>query len=149
MGEDRKLMSFHLKIYVILFNSFSMCLLDHIDVFLMFLLLPVIKNKTIIQNKTEDRKSVTSYNWARLAIPWKLFKPNKPTRQLSSWKFEILRWFNITDYTLQNTFQDHTLHLPHIWQGCLPRMCLYSYFDRCKKFFLRYYFTIIVHISQT
>ena len=91
-----------------------MCLLDHIDVFLMFLLLPVIKNKTIIQNKTEDRKSVTSYNWARLAIPWKLFKPNKPTRQLSSWKFEILRWFNIIDYTLQNTFQDHTLHLPHI-----------------------------------
>ena len=30
--------------------------LEHIDVFLMFLLLLAIKNKTIIQNKTEDRQ---------------------------------------------------------------------------------------------
>ena len=43
-----------------------MFLLEHVfDVFRMFLLLPAIKNKTIIQNKTEDRQSVTSFNWAR------------------------------------------------------------------------------------
>ena len=61
VGGDRKLMHFHLKIYVILFNSFCVFLLEHIDVFLMFLLLPAIKNKTIIQNKTEDRQSVASF----------------------------------------------------------------------------------------
>ena len=55
-------MCFHLKIYLILFNSFCMFWLEHIDVFLMFLLLLAIKNKTIIQNKTEDRQSVTSSN---------------------------------------------------------------------------------------
>ena len=61
VGGGRKLMCFHLKIYVILFNSFCVFLLEHIDVFLMFLLLPAIKNKTIIQNKTEDRQSVASF----------------------------------------------------------------------------------------
>ena len=53
VGGDRKLMCFHLKIYVILFNTFCVFLLEHIDVFLTFLLLPAIKNKTKIQNKTE------------------------------------------------------------------------------------------------
>ena len=43
-------MYFHLKVYVILFNSFCVFLLVHIDVFLMFLLLLAIKNNTIIQN---------------------------------------------------------------------------------------------------
>ena len=56
----RKLMCFHLKICVILFNSFCVFLLGHIDIVLMFLLLPVTKNKTIIQNKTEGRQSATS-----------------------------------------------------------------------------------------
>ena len=56
----RKLMCFHLKIYVILFNSFCVFLLEHFDVFLMFLLLPAIKSKTIMQNKTEDKQSVAS-----------------------------------------------------------------------------------------
>ena len=86
-------MCFHLKIYLILFNSFCMFWLEHIDVFLMFLLLLAIKNKTIIQNKTEDRQSVTSSNWARRTNPRQLFKPNKPTRQLSFWeiqKFEVV-----------------------------------------------------------
>ena len=44
-GGGRKLMPFHLKIYVILFNSIYVFLLEHIDVFWMFLLLPAIKNK--------------------------------------------------------------------------------------------------------
>ena len=49
--------------HVILLNSFYVFLLEHVfDVFRMFLLLPAIKNKTIIQNKTEDRQSVTSFN---------------------------------------------------------------------------------------
>ena len=56
VGGGRKLMCFHLKIYVILFNSFCVFLLEHIDVFGMFLLLPAIKNKTIIENETEDRQ---------------------------------------------------------------------------------------------
>ena len=56
VGGGRKLMCFHLKIYVILYNSFCVFLLEHIDVFGMFLLLPAIKNKTIIENKTEDRQ---------------------------------------------------------------------------------------------
>ena len=55
MGEGRKL-CFQLKIYVIFFNSFCVFLLEHIDVFGMFLLLPAIKNKTIIENETEDRQ---------------------------------------------------------------------------------------------
>ena len=55
MGEGRKL-CFQLKIYVIFFNSFCVFLLEHIDVLGMFLLLPAIKNKTIIGNKTEDRQ---------------------------------------------------------------------------------------------
>ena len=70
VGGDRKLMCFHLKIYEILFNSFCVFLLEHIDVFSMLLLLPVIKNKTIIQNKTEDRQSVASSQ---------LSETNKPT----------------------------------------------------------------------
>ena len=144
-GRGRKLMSFHLKIYVILFNSFCVFFMrSTLMFFLMFLLLPAIKNKTIIQTKTEDRKSVTSSNWERLTNPWKFFKPNKPTRQLSFWEFKILKWFYIIYYTLQ----DHTIHQLHFLQGFLPNS-LYSYSDRCKKFFLRYYFTIIVHISQT
>ena len=98
VGGGRKLMCFHLKIYVILFNSSCVFLLEHIDVFWIFLLLPTIKNKTIIQNKTEDRQSVTSSSWARLTNPL----------QLSFWEFKILRWFTIIDYTLQNKLQDHT-----------------------------------------
>ena len=89
VGGDRKLMCFRLKIYVILFNSFCVFLSEHIDAFWMFLLLPAIKNKTIIQNKTEDRQSGRSSSWARLTNPWKLFKPNKPTRQLSFWEFRF------------------------------------------------------------
>ena len=100
VGGGIKLICFHLKIYVILFNSSCVLLLEHITV-------------TIIQKKTEDRQSVTSSSWARLTNPWKLFKPNKPTRQLSFWEFKILRWFTIIDYTLQNTLQDHTLDLLH------------------------------------
>ena len=60
MGWGKKLMCFHLKIYIILFNSFCVFLLEHINVFGMFLLLPAIKNKILIENKTEDWKSVTS-----------------------------------------------------------------------------------------
>ena len=37
LGGGRKLMRFHLKTYVILFNSFHVFMLDHIDVFWMFL----------------------------------------------------------------------------------------------------------------
>ena len=33
-----------------------MFLLEHIDIIGMFLLLPAIKNKTIIENKTENRQ---------------------------------------------------------------------------------------------
>ena len=33
VGGDRKLMCFHLKIYVILFNSFCVFLLEYIDAF--------------------------------------------------------------------------------------------------------------------
>ena len=150
VGWGRKLMRFHLKIYMILFNYFCVFLLEQIDVFWMVLLLPAIKNKKIIQNKSEDRQSVTSSSWARLTNPWKLFKLNKPTRELNICEVKILRWFNITDYTLQNTLQDHTLHWSYFLQGCLlpASLCLYSYSDRCKKFFLRYCFTIIVQISQ-
>ena len=50
-------MCFHLKVYVILFNSFCVFLLEHIDAFGMFLLLPAIKSKTIIGNKTDDSQS--------------------------------------------------------------------------------------------
>ena len=110
VGLGRKLTSFHLKIYVILFNYFRVFLLEHIDVFWMFLLLPSINTNTIIQNKIEDRKSVIPSSWARLTNPWKLFRLNKPTRQLSFWEFKILRWFTITDYTLLNTLQDHALY---------------------------------------
>ena len=39
VGGGKKLMCFHLKVYVILFDSFCMFLLEHIDVFWMFLLL--------------------------------------------------------------------------------------------------------------
>ena len=60
VGWGRKLMRFHLKIYIILCNSFCVFLLEQIDVFWMVLLLPAIKNKKIIQNKSEDRQSVTS-----------------------------------------------------------------------------------------
>ena len=59
-------MCFHLKIYVILFKSFCVFLLEHIDVFSMLLLLPNIKNKTILQNKTEDRQLATSSNRVRM-----------------------------------------------------------------------------------
>ena len=115
MGGDWKLIYFHLKIYAILFNSFCAFLLEQTDVFGMFLLLPTIKKKKkkkIIENKTEDRQSVTSLQLKRdLTNPWKLFKPNKPTTHLSFWEFKILRWFAIIDYTLQNRLQDHTLHL--------------------------------------
>ena len=92
VGWDRKLMCFHLKIYVILFNSFSLFLLEHIGVFWMFLLLPAVE-------------------WD-LTNPWKLFKPNELTWQLSFWDLRIWRWFTIIDYTLQNTLQDH-MHLLH------------------------------------
>ena len=109
VGGGRKL-CFHLKIYLKLFNSFCVFLLEHIGFFWMFLLLLAITMNTIIQNKREDRQSVTSFSWARLTRPWKLLKPNKPTRQLSFWEFKILRWFTIIDYTLQNTLQDHALH---------------------------------------
>ena len=108
MGGGEKLMCFHLRIYLKLFNSSCVFLLEHIDVFWMFLLLSAIKNKTIIQNKTEDWHSVTSSNWVRLTNLYKVFKPSKPTRQLSFWEFKILRWLNILDYTLQNALQDHT-----------------------------------------
>ena len=55
MGGGRKIMCFHLKIYVILFNFFCVFLLEHIiDFFGMFLLLLAIKNETIIENKMED-----------------------------------------------------------------------------------------------
>ena len=93
VGGGRKLMRFHIKVYVILFNSFCVFLLENIDV----LLVLSIKNNTIIQNKTGDRQSITSSSWARLTNPWKLFKSNKPTRQLSFWEFKILRWFTIID----------------------------------------------------
>ena len=33
VGEGRKVMPFHLKVYVILFNSFCVFFLEHIDVF--------------------------------------------------------------------------------------------------------------------
>ena len=59
VGGDRKLICFHLKIYVILFNSFCLFLSEHIDVFWMFLL-PTVKSKTVIQNKKKDRQSVAS-----------------------------------------------------------------------------------------
>ena len=108
VGRGEKLMCFHLRIFLKLFNSSCVFLLEHIDVFWMFLLLPAIKNKTVIQNKTEDRQSITSSNWVRLTNLYKVFKPSKPTRQLSFWEFKILRWLNILDYTLQNALQDHT-----------------------------------------
>ena len=109
-------MCFHLKIYV-LCNSFCVFLLERIDVFWMFLVLPAIKNKTIIKNKTEDRQSVTYSSWARLTKAWKLFKPNKPTRQLRFWEFRILRWFTVIDYTVQSTPQDHIhLIIASFWQ---------------------------------
>ena len=66
MGWGRKLLCFHRKIYLILVNFFCVFLLEHIDVFWMFLLLPAIKSKA------KDRQSVTSSNWARLTNPWKL-----------------------------------------------------------------------------
>ena len=89
-----ELMCFHLKVYAILFNSFCVFLLEHVNVFWIFLLLLAIKGTTIIQNKTEDRQSATSSNWARLTNPWKLFKPNKITRQLSFWEFKINNWLS-------------------------------------------------------
>ena len=49
VGRGRKLMCFHLKIYVILSNTFCVFLLGHIDAFWMFLLLPAVKSKTIKQ----------------------------------------------------------------------------------------------------
>ena len=48
-------MCFYLKIDVTLFNSLCVFLLEHIDVFGMFLLLPAKNDKTI-ENKTEDRQ---------------------------------------------------------------------------------------------
>ena len=62
--------------------------------------MPTLKNNTIIQNKREDRQSVTSSSWVRLTNPWKLFKPNKPPRQLRFWEFKILRWFTIINYSI-------------------------------------------------
>ena len=111
-GGGKKIMCFHLKIYVMLFNSFCVFLLEHIDAFWMFLQLPAIKNNTIIQNKEEDRISVTSSSWARLTNAWKLFKPNKPTRQLSFWEFKILRLFTIIDYiyTSKYTSRSYKFH---------------------------------------
>ena len=73
-------MCFHLKIYVILFNSFCVFLLEHIDVFSTLLLLPDIKNKTILQNKTEDRQ---------------LDHILQQSENESLWEFKILRQFNI------------------------------------------------------
>ena len=102
MGGDRKLMFFHLEIYVILFNSFCLFLLEHIDVFWMFLLLPATKNKTIIQNKQKiNNQSHPPVERDYITNQWKLFKPNRTTRQLSFCEFKIFR-------TLQ---QNHTLAL--------------------------------------
>ena len=137
VGEDGKLMFFHLKIYVILFNSFCVFLLEHTDVFWMFLLLPAIKNKTIIQNKQKiNNPSHPPVEQDYTTNQWKLFKRNKPTRQLSFWEFKILS-------TLQQ--KDHLLFISLIFslQGCLPSWSLYSYSDWFRKFFPRYCFTII------
>ena len=73
-GGDGKPTWFHLKIYVILFNSFCVFLLEHIYVFWLFLLLPAIKNKTIIQNKTEDRQSVASSQLSEMTKPMETFQ---------------------------------------------------------------------------
>ena len=118
-SEKIKMKSFHsillsrhryfFPIFWKLYPRLCVLLLEHIDVFWMFLLLPVIKNKAIIQNKTENRQLITSSSWSSLTNPWKLFKANKPARQLSFWEFKTLGWFTIIDYTLQNTHQDHIL----------------------------------------
>ena len=45
VGGGRKLVCFNLNIYVILFNSIYVLLLEYTDIFRMFLLLPAIKIK--------------------------------------------------------------------------------------------------------
>ena len=68
----------------------------------MFLPLPAIKNKTIIQNKQKiNNQSHPPVERDYITNQWKLFKPNRTTRQLSFCEFKIFR-------TLQ---QDHTLAL--------------------------------------
>ena len=99
----------NLRSYVILFNFLCVLVRAYWCFFNVFTAVGH-KNRAMTQNKTEDKQSVTSSNWPRLTNPWKLFKPNKHTTELSFREFKILRWFTIIDYTLRNTLQDHTLH---------------------------------------
>ena len=108
-------MCIHVKIYVIILDSFYVLLLKHFDFFLMFLLLStmfdIVFHKIFMtkQNKRQTMSSIFPSSENNEPI-WKLFKQNKPKEQLSFLGVKILEWFTIIGYTIQNTFLDHTLH---------------------------------------
>ena len=115
-------MCFHLKIYVILFNSFCVFLLEHIDIFWMLLLLLATENNTIMQNEKEDRESVTSSSWVRLANPWKLFKQTYKTAQfLGIQYFEMVYyyWLYTSKYTSWSCISLALFFKKDAYQVCL------------------------------
>ena len=120
MGWGRKLMCFHRKIYLILVNFFCVFLLEHIDVFWMFLLLPAIKSKA------KDRQSVTSSNWARLTNLWKL--SNQIDLQDSSVYGNSKFWGDLTWLIIHFKIHIKIIHFFSLifLQGCRPSMCVYS-----------------------
>ena len=109
-------MCIHLKIYIIIFDSFCVFFLEHFDFFKMLLLLSAMFDTVFaktqnfhfhdqIKQKTDNKLHVLlSENKKPI---WKLFKPNNPKGQLSF--FEVV--YNI-DYTFQNTLLDHMSYTP-------------------------------------
>ena len=87
-------MCIHLQIYEIIFVLFCMFLLEHFDVFCMFLLLPVFDMVFVricphFYNQIKYKSGISILP-TRMKKPWKLFKPKEHKGLHNFWEVKIL-----------------------------------------------------------
>ena len=110
------------KMYVIKSDFFCVFLLEHLDVFLMFILLPAMLDMffssqelpILWPNKAGDGHCIPSSHRVRITNQWNSFKPNKPKRQLIYWEVKSLGDLQLLAIHSKIHFRT-ILHYPHFY----------------------------------